>query len=205
MPSTRLAAWLAVCLPQLALAQLSPWVGEDDVRNRLAAREVIVRADADESKPRGRVVAAIRINAAPKLIWQVLTDCQGAPAFVPGLKGCRVLERAPDGAPDLIEHEVKYSWLMPTIRSVLQAEYHPPGRIDLHRIRGDLKDEEATWLLERVEGSEATLVEYRLYIDPGFWIPQSLVRRSLRIELPAALRALRTHTEQLAVTAQAQR
>ena len=205
MRSVRLAAWLAVCLPQLALAQLSPWVGEDDVRNRLAAREVIVRADADESKPRGRVVAAIRINAAPKLIWQVLTDCQGAPAFVPGLKGCRVLVRAPDGAPDLIVHEVKYSWLMPTIRSVLHADYHPPGRIDLHRIRGDLKDEEATWLLERVEGSEATLVEYRLYIDPGFWIPQSLVRRSLRIELPAALRALRTHAEQLAVTAPARR
>jgi hypothetical protein len=194
-----------VCLPQLALAQLSPWVGEHDVRDRLAAREVIVRADADESKPRGRVVAAIRINAAPELIWRVLTDCQGAPAFVPGLKGCHVLQRAPDGAPDLIEHEVKYSWLMPTIRSVLHADYHPPGRIDLHRIRGDLKDEEATWLLERVEGSQATLVEYRLYIDPGFWIPQSLVRRSLRIELPAALRALRTHAEQLAVTAQVQR
>ena len=40
--------------------------------------------------------------------------------------------------------------------------------------------------------SGQTLVRYRVFLDPGFWVPQWLVRTSLKADLPAVLTALRT-------------
>jgi hypothetical protein len=34
-------------------------------------------------------------------------------------------------------------------------------------------------------------VQYEVYVDPGFWVPQVLVNRSLRNDLPTALTGLR--------------
>jgi hypothetical protein len=39
------------------------------------------------------------------------------------------------------------------------------------------------------------VVEYEMYLDPGFWIPQWLVTRTLRKDLPAALSGLRERVE----------
>jgi hypothetical protein len=39
------------------------------------------------------------------------------------------------------------------------------------------------------------VVEYDVYVDPGFWIPKALVTRSLRKDLPAALAGLRDRVE----------
>jgi glutathione reductase (NADPH) len=40
-------------------------------------------------------------------------------------------------------------------------------------------------------------IQYEVYLDPGFWVPQALVRHSLRKDLPAVLEALRTRVEGL--------
>lgn len=195
---TLLVALLAGGLPQTVAAQSSVWLDAPEVVARLAAREVIVRVDFGAQTQ--HIGAAILVEAPPEVIWRVLTDCAGAPAFIPGLKRCRVLEHAADGSQELIEREVKYSFVMPTVHSVVRADYQPPWRIDFHHISGDLKDEDGSWVLERAAGSEATRVEYRLDVDPGFWVPHALVRHSVRKEMPAALQAMRTRAEHLAVT-----
>ena len=152
-------------------------------------------SEIDPAAPRGRVRAAVRINASPQAIWSVMTDCDQAVAFVPGLKRCRRIGSAPDGRWDDIEHEVRYSWLLPTVRYVFRADYDRPHRIDFHRISGDLKAEEGTWLLTQSADGSGTVVEYDVYLDLGFWIPKFLVTRSLRKDLPAALSGLRDRVE----------
>jgi len=189
---------------------------------------VPMRSAFDGGESRVRVHAAVRINANPEAIWRVLTDCEHAARFIPGVKLCRRLETAPDGSWDLIEQESKYSWLMPSVRCVVRADYKRPERIDFKGVRGDLKDWEGYWLLEpqgrqgpggtgdpigattsrssalaRTSAQapdEVTIVEYDLYVDPGFWIPRILLRHSLRTELPAALTALRARSEDAAGT-----
>jgi len=193
----------------LLLATLEPvtateqreWVAEPAIQQRLAAGEVVVITNsnaADSAHPRGWVRAAVRIRASPEAIWVVMTDCQQAPAYVPGLKRCRRIDGAPDGSWQDIEHEVRLSWLLPTVRYVFHAQYDRPRRIDFHRISGDLKEEEGTWLLSPTADGTATVVEYEVYVDPGFWIPQALVARSLRKDLPAALTGLRHRVESAA-------
>jgi carbon monoxide dehydrogenase subunit G len=186
--------WLAADLATSTPA--SGWLQGRDVQQRLAVGEVVVRSAVDEHDSRARVQAAVRIHAPPQLVWDVLEDCERASSFIPGLKRCRRISAAADGSWEIIEHEFKYSWLMPTIHSVFRMDNQPPERMQFRRLSGDLKDEQGIWrLIRAADGS--TTVEYEVEIDPGFWIPRTLVRHTLRKELPAALLALRTRTETL--------
>jgi hypothetical protein len=181
----------------LAAASQADWVAEPEVQRRLAGREVVVEtaAAADPDHPRGRVRAAVLIRARPEAIWAVMTDCRQTLLFVPGLRQCRRLQAAPDGSWEDIEQEISYAWYLPTVRTVFRADYERPHRIDFHRISGDLKREEGTWVLTATPDGAATLVEYEMYLDPGFWIPEVLVNRTLRKDLPAALTGLRERVE----------
>jgi uncharacterized protein YndB with AHSA1/START domain len=180
-------------LEPLALAGQPGWLAEPAVQRRLAAGEVIVQAANafDAAAPRGSVRAAVRIPAPAETVWDVMTDCTQAPLYVPGLKRCRRIDGAPDGHWEDFEHEVRYSWLLPAVRYVFRAEYQRPHRMSFHRISGDLKAEEGTWLLTQTPDGASTVVEYEVYLDPGFWIPQFLVARMLRKDVPAVLSGLR--------------
>jgi uncharacterized protein YndB with AHSA1/START domain len=208
---SKASAILGILLPIATWGQ-TPWVDDRTVQQELADGQVPVRIVLDGAESRFRVRAAIRINASPETVWQVLTDCEHAASFIPGVKRCRRIQSSPDGSWEIIEEKAKYSWLMPPITCVFRAAYKRPQRIDFRRIAGDLKAEEGDWVLADeasdptpLSGSapaqaprETTLVEYEFYVDPGFWIPPVLLRHSLRSELPAALKAVRKRAESTA-------
>jgi uncharacterized protein YndB with AHSA1/START domain len=185
-------------LDPAAAAAPGDWTADPDIQRRLAGGEVVAQTGSaiDPDRPRGRARAAVLIRARPEAVWAVMTDCRQTLLFVPGLKRCRRIDGAPDGRWEDIEHEIRYSWFMPTVRYVFRADYERPRRIDFHRVSGDLKEEEGTWLLTPTPDGVATVVEYEMYLDPGFWIPQILVERSLRKDLPAILTGLRERVEQ---------
>ena len=197
----QLCGVLALCA-SAAQGQAS-WTSEPAVQQRQAAGEVVVSAprEVDPSHPRGEVRAAVLIKADPEAVWRVMTDCAQALKFVPGLRKCRVVQTAPDGTWADIEQEVRYSWLLPVIHYVFRAQYDRPHRIDFHRISGDLKQQQGTWVLTADASTGATLVEYEVYLEPGFWIPQFLVTRSLRKDLPGVLAGLREHVQHAATLA----
>jgi uncharacterized protein YndB with AHSA1/START domain len=192
-----LCAALALLRP-LPLPAQGDWVSEPAVQKRLAAGEIVVVEagnSVDASRPRGSVQAAVRIPATPEAVWRVMTDCRQATIFVPGLQRCHLVARAADGRWEEIEQEVRYSWLLPAVRYVFRAEYDRPRRMDFRRVSGDLKEEEGAWLLTATADGSATVVEYEVYLDPGFWIPQFLVTRTLRKDVPAVLSGLRECVE----------
>jgi uncharacterized protein YndB with AHSA1/START domain len=191
LSSALLALVLALLAPAAVAAQ-SAWVADPAIQQRLAAGEVVVATSAiDPAHPRGRVRAAVRIPAAPEAIWRIVTDCREALTFVPGLRHCRLVDGAADGSWQDVEHEMRYSWLVPTVRYVFHANYDRPHRIDFHRISGDLKEEEGTWLFTPSADGVDTVVEYEVYVDPGFWIPQALIAPTLRRDTRAVLTGLR--------------
>ena len=101
---------LTLLMPVLAWAQ-SGWAADPQVQQRLAGGEVVVAAatPADAERQHGFIQAAVRIAASPEAIWKVLTDCRQAVTYVPGLRGCRRVDGAPDGSWQDIEHVVHYS------------------------------------------------------------------------------------------------
>lgn len=184
-------------LASVARAAEGGWLADTQTQRRLAAGEVVVEAAtaSDPEGSRGRVRAAVLIEARPEAIWAVITDCREAVKFVPGLRLCRRIDGAPDGRWVNIEQEIDYSWFLRTVHNVLRADCDPPRRIDFHRVSGDLKQEAGSWLLTPTPGGSATVVEYEMYLDPGFWIPQWLINRTLRKDVPGALAGLREQVE----------
>lgn len=197
-----IGAILGTLLPIVTWAQPA-WVNDPTVQQELAEGQVPVRFVFEGGDSRVQVRGAVRIDASPETIWEVLTDCDHAASFIPGVKRCQRLQSAPDHSWEIIEQEMKYSWVMPSVTCVFRVNYQPPRRIDFKGIRGDLKAEEGYWVLAdptptaaRITSTrDTTVVAYELYVDPGFWIPRVLLRRSLRSELPAALRAVRERAE----------
>lgn len=186
---------VAMILPSPARAQ-NDWLDAPSQQQRLSAGEVVVRSTLEPQQARVSVDAAIRVHAAPQSIWNLITRCESAAVFIPGLKRCEQLQTAPDGSWAVIEHDIKYSALLPMIHSIFRADFVPPYRMDFHRIGGDLKDESGAWILKPSADGTSTTVEYRITMQPGFWVPHGMVRHSLKKQLPAALVALRAHAEQ---------
>ncbi len=174
------------------------WLDSRATQGKLSSGAVAVRAVVTGTS-RGTVEAAILIHASARAIWPFITQCRYAAWLIPGLKICRTLETAPDGSWADIEHLVQYSLFTPTMHSVFRAEYHPPYRMDFHRIGGNLKYEVGSWRLLPSAGDTTTVV-YRVSLQPGFWVPKFMVRRTLHKQLPAALRSLRKHVQEAAAT-----
>jgi uncharacterized protein YndB with AHSA1/START domain len=199
----KVCAGLGLLIPLAAWGAQDSWLNDQTVQQELAAGQVAVRILFEDDQERMRVHAAVRIHASPETVWTVLTDCDHAASFIPGVKRCQRLKSAPDGSWDIVEQEAKYSWLMPAISCVVRADYKRPERIDFKLISGDLKAEDGYWMLvDPPSGSsgrsrESTTVTYELHVEPGFWIPRFLLRHSLRTELPAVLKAVRTRSESL--------
>lgn len=156
---------------------------------RVERGEVVVRSLATENSSAGRVWAAVAIAAPVAVVWDVMVDVEHAPEFVPGLRRARRLEQ--HGQYEIIEHTVKFSWLLPEVTYRFRADYAPLARIDFRRVAGDLRALEGTWSLRATADGSGALVTYSVYLDPGFLVPQWLVRQSLQRNLPAVLRALR--------------
>lgn len=176
--------------PLLAVAQ-SAWLDDPVIQARLAAGEIVVHVEPDGQ----HVFSAVNIHAPPLVVWKVITDCEQAPSFMPGMKSCHRLEAAADGSWENIEREYKYSWLMPMAHDIVRTEYHKPQRIDFQRLSGDFRDQKGAWLLTASADGSATVLEYQFYVDLGFWVPHSLIQRSLRSDLPAAMKAVRIRAE----------
>ena len=157
--------------------------------SQLKDGNILVDVQRSEKQPKGMVNAWVLIDAPPATIWKIMTDCPEAPTFVPGLKSCKVLESGKNW--EIIRHEVKWIWFFPTISYVFRADYKINRRIDFVKIKGDLREMRGSWQLLPLNGASQTVVSYKVYLDPSFFIPQWLVERSLMTDLPNLLAALR--------------
>lgn len=165
---------------------------ENDL-SRLKKGETLVGVKQSQNQNKGTVEATILIDTPAEPIWQIMTDCDAAPTFVPGLKACRVLDSGDDW--QIIHHDVKWIWFLPEFSYVFRADYVRNRQIDFIRIRGDLREMRGSWRLETINDGKETLVHYSVYLNPGFYIPQWVVRQSLKKNLPAVLIALRTKVQ----------
>jgi len=157
----------------------------------LSRGEVVVVAEVARDRPGGDVHAAIEIAAPAEEIFRTLTDCAKALKFVPHLEHCEVLESAPDGSWQIVEHRVDHGWFAPKARYVFRAEYESFRRIRFTHVGGDLRENQGTWEFLPSEDGTSTLVTYNAHIVPRTYVPRWLLRSALRSDLPTLLKGLR--------------
>jgi hypothetical protein len=162
---------------------------------RIAAREVVIRASLDSAQRRGTVRAAIRIDATPAVVFLMMTRCSDALQYVPHLRVCRLRDQASDLSWMLIEHEIDFGWFAPRINYVFRADLIADHSIKFHQISGDFKANEGIWEFEPDVTGQRTLLRYRAYIDPPGFIPNWLARSTFKREMPQMLVDLRKRCE----------
>ena len=162
-------------------------LGENEMA-RLSQGEVLVNSVGSE---KGFVQAAILLDVPVEKVWALILDCPNAPKFIPNLKSCVILERHEGW--DLIEQRVRLSWLLPEIICRFRADYTALRQIHFKSISGNLKELEGRWVFERAGGGEKTILLYSVYVNPGFYIPQWMVRLVLQADLPGLLISIRQH------------
>jgi ribosome-associated toxin RatA of RatAB toxin-antitoxin module len=162
---------------------------------RIAARQIVVRANLDSGQRRGTVRAAIGINASPAVVFQMMTRCADALQFVPHLRVCRLRDSATDDSWMLIEHEIDFGWYAPRVKYVFRADLVADRSIRFKQVSGDFKANEGIWEFEPDESGVHTLLRYRAYIDPPGFIPNWLARSTFKREMPQLLTDLRKRCE----------
>lgn len=177
--------FLAMLLSAVAL--LGAWDHADDAALRRG--DILVEVTG-HAAPGGRVDAAIDIAVPAHALWNLMLDCAGAPAYVPKMKQCRVLETAADASHDLREQKLAFIPGFPDLRLRFRSFYTPPTQIRFAKEGGDLAVMEGIWRIEALGPSHSRLI-YQAEMATKTPFPGGLVRDGMRRDTRAIMHAVR--------------
>jgi carbon monoxide dehydrogenase subunit G len=155
----------------------------------LMTKEPAVSVVAAASPADGEVNGSIEIPAPPAAVWNVLYDCARAPAIMPNLTKCAVVESG--AAWDVREHRVRWISLLPEITSRFRSAYVANVSISFQLAGGDLNALDGEWRLTPLLGGAATRLTYRARVGFGALIPSFVIRNSMQADIPNFLKAIR--------------
>lgn len=137
----------------------------------------------------------VQLDAPQRVIWATLTDYEHTAQWITGMERSVVLERKPDSV--IVEqsgHTDIFLWKM-AFKVVLDVTEHPPERIDVKLVRGDLRHLEGAYVLRPLAGAadrhELTW-QGRIELDspvPGF-LAQPLLVDNVRLRFESLVREI---------------
>jgi ribosome-associated toxin RatA of RatAB toxin-antitoxin module len=177
---------------------------DEPLANEQEAADVELEAQLDEvqiqteevAKRQRRITSQIEIAQPRESVWQVLTDYEALPEFIPSLEKSQRLEH-PEGDKVRLEQVGKQRLMKMNFsaRVVLDLAEAHPERIDFEMVEGDFKAFSGYWRLE--PAAEATQLIYSIFVWPPRTMPVSLIERRLSKDLSLNLVAIRQRVETL--------
>lgn len=113
--------------------------------------------------------------------WNVLTDYEHLPEFIPDMTSSHIISTV--GETVRVEQTGKTSFLLLSfpLEVVFEVEAIPYHHIKFHSIRGNLKDMVGSYSL--IQLSSGTHIRYETKFQPDFWIPPFLSSGIIRTEI----------------------
>jgi hypothetical protein len=193
--SFRTTAILLLAASALELNSVQPTISQDlaevGVSDRLNHGEVVtgLKCVGERKYVSGRIV----INAPPEQVWRIITNpFEFRGKLSPRLKTAQVMV---DKEARSVMHCVIDVFPLPDLDYVVESNYEKNVRIEFHRVSGNLKDFQGFWEVRPWEGGMKTELTYSMFIDPGFFVPQWIVRYGVQGELPKTLSAVRKRAQ----------
>jgi ribosome-associated toxin RatA of RatAB toxin-antitoxin module len=160
--------------------------------------EVVVTA-ATSAQPGGGSQntneASAIIPYPPAQVWEVVTDFESRPRFVPGNKAERILRR--EGNRLWIAEHLRI--LLMNVRFVVISTLEPEeGRVTWvldQEAEHDIADTTGSWTVVPLEGAQATLVRYRSWVDSGRSVPRFVEAFLTERSLPKIVEGIRTEVQ----------
>lgn len=158
-----------------------------------------VTVEVDKIAERQRqITAKIQIPHPVETVWQVLTDYQALPDFVPSLASSRKLEH-PSGGIRLEQiGSQRLLRLNFSARVVLDLEESFPNTISFQMVEGDFKDFSGSWRLNScvLDSKTATLLCYTVKVWPKLTMPIRIIEPRLSKDMQSNLLAVRQRVEE---------
>jgi ribosome-associated toxin RatA of RatAB toxin-antitoxin module len=148
-------------------------------------------------------VSRVVVHAKPEHVWHILTDYNNAPRVFPQLKKCELVQDK--GTTKVLKHQVNPSGLpaCSTYTYTVEVKETFARSLEWHRVSGDFKAVDGFWRLEPLNSGHDTLVTYSSYVNGGFFIPQMLIKRQCRVDMPMVLTNLKSESEGIRIAKRA--
>lgn len=194
-----LLAGVLVLVPQPLPAQIAPSVPDlsDEERNAVNAGEILVEARVNGAVSDVSVVGVVEHSVED--VWLVISDFVGQSNWIPAMYGSRIVSRdgevvVGEGATSVPFPFTDRRWQI-RIREREDEIGGVPTYIstweDVPGV-GNMNENDGYWLLQPFEGaSDRTLVAYRVRVDTGISVPDTIERSAQRRLFPGFIRGLR--------------
>jgi len=161
-----------------------------------AAASFDVARDADGF----RVAASADLAAEPRVVWDALTDYEGLPRFVPGIRRVRVLERHEEAGEErlVVEQigEFRFLFFSQPITVLLDVRQVPTSSVHALALPrpqsspavASLNAFEGTYTLLRIPGG--VRLDYRATFTPNFALPPLFGSLAVRQTMQAQFEAM---------------
>ncbi len=122
---------------------------------------------------------SFQVEASSGVVWEVLTDYEGIPAFVSSMKESRVRETSEDGSMLVEQKAIGGMFILRrTVKILLEVRREPQS------LRFEDVGRESFWRYEGEWRTEATpdgvRVTYRLIAQPDFVAPSMVMTRAMK-------------------------
>jgi ribosome-associated toxin RatA of RatAB toxin-antitoxin module len=157
-----------------------------ELRQKLDRGEIIVGLkNVGESK---YVTGSIVINEPPDQVWPIVSNpFEFKGRISPRMKEVQMMVDKHERSVMRVEMDVV---LIPHFNYVVESLYENSEKIEFHRVSGTLKDFKGAWEMKPLENGKTEL-SYSMFMDPGFFVPQWIMREGVKSELPHILEAVR--------------
>ncbi|MDA0346984.1 MAG: hypothetical protein O3C43_05625 [Verrucomicrobia bacterium] len=154
-------------------------------KETLAAGEIVFL------EPEGSYLfkAAIQIDAPAASVWAVMQDQDRIPGYVKSVKEIRIIESGDQWK--IIEQKLKLHPLLPRFNYVFKEQYGPGYSIRFERVSGSFKEVKGWWRIDQNESGKSVTLVYSTYVDIGWFIPQSWIKKGINKDVPELLVAFR--------------
>jgi ribosome-associated toxin RatA of RatAB toxin-antitoxin module len=152
----------------------------------LAQSEPKFTVSHDSTRDAMVIHASIDIEAPPSIVWNVVTDCNRAPKYVPNMESCRIVQREPRGGQ--IRESVHNVMLLPRIRSLSRVEFDKDRRMSFKSAGGDMRIAEGEWRLEPIEKGKATRLRYDAVLALNMSVPNFMVENIANRDVPTLMK-----------------
>lgn len=147
----------------------------------------------DRRKHFAKAVTCFEIAAPRDAVWQTLTNFDRYPELFKRIKTCKVTKR--EGDLVFVESFLKSQlFLKQTCQHTVNDLGHKPDQLSWKMLDGNFKSVEGEWKLEPKDGNH-TRVTYRIEVEGGPYIPQTLVSMFLKVVQKEATTSVKSAAE----------
>jgi ribosome-associated toxin RatA of RatAB toxin-antitoxin module len=133
----------------------------------------------------------ILINAPNRKVWEVLDDKENLPKFIRQVKKADIVEEKNEQ--QKVAATVKLCDLLPSFNYLLVFDRSEKfRRMKFKKVGGAFK--ELYGYFEIIPYQDKTILAYRIYSDPGFYIPE-FIGKALRGDATKIMRSIKTEAE----------